>query len=142
MKSPLFVAKSSSGSLEVYDNKIIIKNFLSETVEVYLHSISGIEFNPGNFFIPGFIQIKSNGATSNGLKQVLLRQHKVNFNSLTREGFIKAKGIIESLVEKQNASSPNTKLGLSEEIEKLSLLKKSGEITEDEFTLLKRKLLE
>ena len=137
----MYVASTLSGSLEIYSNKVVIKNLLDRTIEIYIEDIGSIEFSGGNLLIPGFIQIKSKSTTGLGLKGLLLSQQKVVFAGNHKKKFQKAKNLIEELVSKKiNVVSNHPPI--TEEIERIADLHASGTLTDTEFEELKRRLIQ
>ena len=144
-QEPIYTAKSSSGRIEIHENKVVIKNMLEEQIEIYIQNISGVEFFKGAMLLPGFMQIKSTGNTSTGLKQYLSRQNKVIFRYSQRNSFIKAKEVLEKIVSNLNLpKKPPSSINMSitEQLEKLSELKEKGVLTEKEFVEMKRKVID
>ena len=136
----IFIAKASGGRLELYENKVVIKNMLQPQIEIYMKDISGVEYSGG--ILTGFIQIKSKGFTSTGVTQFLFKQQIVRFNSFDKPKIKKAKEILEELIAKYNTPTATIpQKSLTEELEKLSKLKDAGAITEEEFTSAKKMIL-
>ncbi len=148
----LIVAKGHNGTLEVYDDKIIIKrkgvlSFLTQGLkgdkEIYIKNLSSIQMKKTNMLTNGFIQFSFLGGkeAKGSLMEATRDENTIMFTSVQQSIFEKAKIIIEDILKNNSMSTNSLNISIADEIEKFSLLKDKGVLTEDEFNQKKKDLL-
>ena len=152
--SLLISAKGDNGSLEVYENKIIIKRkgvlaFMTQGLkgdkEIYIKNISSIQIKKANFLINGYIQFSFLGGkeAKGSLFEATSDENTIMFTNNQQGDFERAKVKIEEILNNISEKNSNQikNISISDEIEKLSMLKDKGILTEDEFSKKKKELL-
>lgn len=155
MTEPLKVLKGVNGQVELYTDKVIIKRkgalakmtqgFFQGDKTIYLHQITGIKIKRAGLLTNGFIQfvLAGNIETKRGLMKQTQDENTVMFgrgfssvdpNELVEE----IKETIENTLQSKNSSNVNS---TADEIAKYKKLLEDGVITEDEFSLKKKQLL-
>lgn len=152
--SLLISAKGDNGSLEVYENRIIIKRkgvlaFMTQGLkgdkEIYIKNISSIQIKKANFLINGYIQFSFLGGkeAKGSLFEATSDENTIMFTNNQQGDFERAKVKIEEILNNISEKNSNQikNISISDEIEKLSMLKDKGILTEDEFSKKKKELL-
>jgi hypothetical protein len=143
--------KGLNGQVEVYEERIVIKrtgifgwssHFRAGDKTIPLKSITSIQFKPATFFSRGFIQFGILGGIENtgDVKSAVKDENSVVFSQKQTADFFELKNFIENNIYKND----NTVKTASQEIndlEKLAELFKKGVITEEEFNIKKKQLL-
>lgn len=148
----LIVAKGHNGTLEVYDDKIIIKrkgvlSFLTQGLkgdkEIYIKNLSSIQMKKTNMLTNGFTQFPFLGGkeAKGSLMEATRDENTIMFTSVQQSIFEKAKIIIEDILRNNSMSTNSLNISIADEIEKFALLKDKGVLTEDEFNQKKKDLL-
>jgi hypothetical protein len=151
---PQMTIKGYNGTLEVFDNKLVIKRGIMYhkgrgEKEIYLRNVSGIQLKkPG--LSSGYFQISHSGAKEHkgGAWSAVYDENTIVIGSggVYKE-FEGAKRMIEQKIDAlhtpapQTASAPPPTSNPYDELERLAKLKEQGIITEDEFNAKKRQLL-
>lgn len=152
--SLLISAKGHNGSLEVYENRIIIKRkgvlaFMTQGLkgdkEIYIKNISSIQIKKANFLTNGYIQFSFLGGkeAKGSLFEATSDENTIMFTNNQQGDFERAKVKIEEILNNISEKNSNQikNISISDEIEKLSMLKDKGILTEDEFSKKKKELL-
>lgn len=141
-----------SGSVELYENRLIIKQKLSKLKrmltsgdkEIFLDSITNVNFKSANSMTWGFIQFETTQNAKKLSKGSLMfsptDEYSINFSRKQQPEFEQLKSEINRLRDgvKPQATIPNTDIG---ELEKLANLKEKGIITQEEFDQKKKQIL-
>ena len=151
----VYSLKGNGKTLEVYENKIVIRAGLAfgrSTKEIYLSSINGIQVKKPGLAVPGYIQFTVSGY-SEMKKQprpfsldLADDENTVTFGSKAKyEEALIIKQKIESLKAKSSSISRPTvvmnQTSVADELRKLKTLLNEGVITQEEFNKIKNKLL-
>lgn len=151
----LMEVKGYTGQLIITNHKIIItrKGFggfiarggLAGNKEIPIKSITAIEFKNANWITNGRIQFSIHGEVGHkgGAVSAVNDENTIIFTKGQHDNFVKAKALIEELMQKieQNANVITSQISIADEIRKFAELKDQGLITEDEFNKKKKDLL-
>lgn len=155
MSEPIMTAKGVAGALALYDDKVVIvrKGFLSFAThglkgdkEIYLSSISSIQFKKAGLLVNGYMQFAFNGGleAKRGINQAIEDENTVVFTKAHQPEFEAIKAKIESRLQAmrmpQSVAVPAAP-SAADEIIKLADLRDKGILTEEEFQQKKRQLL-
>ncbi|MET7253429.1 SHOCT domain-containing protein [Dyadobacter fermentans] len=146
--------KGSGATLQVYENKIVIKrhglnSFLIHgskgDKEIFIKNITAIQMKkPG--FTSGFIQFSLSGekASKGGAFDAAKDENSIMLTSEHYNNFLRAKELIESYIKQRDnptSSSNSHAISVADELRKLADLKSEGFLTDAEFQEQKKKLL-
>jgi len=150
----LISVKGHNGALEVYENKIIIKRkgvlaFMTQGLkgdkEIYIRNISSVQIKRANMITNGYIQFSFLGGkeAKGSLLEATSDENTIMFTKNQQNDFERAKNKIEEILNDISEQTNNKviNISVSDEIEKLSLLKDKGILTEEEFSKKKKELL-
>ncbi len=96
-----------------------------------------------NMLTNGYIQFSFLGGkeAKGSLMEATRDENTIMFTSVQQANFEKAKIIIEDILRNNSMSTNSSNVSIADEIEKFSLLKDKGVLTEDEFNQKKKDLL-
>ncbi len=156
MSNLVFTANGRSGSVELFDNYLIVKkkmNILKRLTgsgekEIFLDNIKNIKFNVAKSLVYGFIQFEtaqnSKELGSNGLMNTPNDDYTINFTKAQQSQFDKLKSEINRLRSGSSSKSETVSQNTSsdaDELEKLANLLEKGILTQDEFNQKKKQIL-
>ena len=139
---PGLTLKGQTKSISIEEDFVTIipramfHGFIGEKRILY-SSISAIQFKEAGFWLAGFIQFTIKGG-SEWIGQVNQDENALQFDRGENMQFLALRDFIQSKIS--NASAAPS-LNIADEISKLAALKSQGAITEEEFALVKAKLL-
>ena len=156
MNKKLLLTGSSYGdTINIYEDSIeIVQTGLrskaakgligSKTVP--FESITAIQYREGNNLTNGYVQISIKGyeESKKGLLDATMDENSIVFQKKNNEIFKKIADLIQEKIKEFSSKASNkitSQVSISEEIEKLNNLFKSGAISEEEFTKAKDKLI-
>lgn len=153
MNEIIFKANGRNGSIELYENRLIIKKKLgglkrmltSGDKEIFLDNIKNVNFKSANPLTWGFIQFETSQNSKKLSKGSLLRSpiddFSVNFSKQQQSEFDKLKSELNRL---RNGAKMQTivqnQISEADKLEKLAGLKDRGIITQEEFDLKKKQI--
>jgi hypothetical protein len=148
---PILSQKGVNGSLDLYENKIVIKRggflaFMTQGMkgdkEIQISHISAIQLKKAGTFTNGYIQFSFLGGqeSQKGIMDATKDENTIMFAKATQSQFIKIKEEIEKRLVAGKPSRAVQASGL-DELEKLAELKSKGIITEQEFQAKKKQIL-
>ena len=152
MNSLLFVLKGVNGQLELYEDKVIIKRkgvlakitqgFFKGDKSLYLTQISGIQIKAGTSITNGYIQFTLSGGNENtrGAMSATHDENTVMYTKKNNELVKKIKLKIEELKKPIQGTITQQSSG-ADEILKYKNLLDSGVITQEDFDIKKKQLL-
>jgi hypothetical protein len=153
-ESALLMAHGVNGQVTLFNNKIRIDrkgvlSFLTQGLkgekEIFLTSITSIQFKQPGAFTNGYIQFGILGGVENrgGLFDATKDENTVMFNAAHLSEFSTLQKTVEQMIhQRANASNtPMRALSSLDELEKLASLRDKGIITEEEFMAKKKQLL-
>ncbi len=154
MNEIVFKANGRNGSIELYENRLIIKKKLSGLKrmltsgdkEIFLDNIKNMNFKSANSMTWGFIQFETPQNTKKLSKGSLMSSpnddYSVNFSKKQQTEFDQLKSEINGL---RNGSKSQTIIqnpkSDADELEKLAGLKEKGILTQEEFDQKKKQIL-
>jgi hypothetical protein len=154
MNEIVFKANGRNGSVELYENRLIIKKALgglkrmltSGDKEIFLDSIKNVNFKPANSLTWGFIQFEtaqnSKSLSRGSLMSSPNDDFSVNFSKAQQPDFENLKSEINRLRSSTKSQTiVQNQISEADELEKLAVLKEKGIITQEEFDLKKKKIL-
>ena len=156
MNIKLLLKGSSLGdTIYIYDDSIeLVQTGLGSKVRkgikgsktVPFESITAIQYREGNNLTNGYVQISIKGyqESKKGLFDAAQDENSIMFRKENNKVFKEIADLIqEKIIEFSSKASNNvtSQISISEEIEKLNNLFKSGAISEEEFTKAKDKLI-
>ena len=156
MNNKLLLKGSSLGdTIYIYDDSIeLVQTGLGSKVRkgikgsktVPFESITAIQYREGNNLTNGYVQISIKGyqESKKGLLDAAQDENSIMFRKENNKVFKEIADLIqEKIIEFSSKASNNvtSQISISEEIEKLNNLFKSGAISEEEFTKAKDKLI-
>tara|TARA_Y100000389_G_scaffold52392_1_gene48183 strand:- start:999 stop:1472 length:474 start_codon:yes stop_codon:yes gene_type:complete len=156
MNKKLLLTGSSLGdTINIYEDSIELAQTglmskatkgLTGSKTVPFESITSIQYRKANWVNSGYIQIGIKGYEENkkGLKGASQDENSIVFWPTNNEIFKQIADLMqEKIIEFSSKVSNNAtgQISISEEIEKLNNLFKSGAISEEEFTKAKDKLI-
>lgn len=127
--------KGCNGTIEVLDNKIIIKRkgitaFISQGLkgdkEIYIKKITSIQIKNANWITNGYIQFGFSGGkeSKGGILDAAKDENTVMFKSSQQNDFLKLKTLIEKNMEMLNSGSLNISNNNGFDIELANRMKK------------------
>lgn len=152
MNGLLFTLNGVNGQLELYEDKVVIKRrgalakmtqgFFKGDKSLYLTQISGIQTKKGTSFTNGYIQFTLSGGNENmrGILNATKDENSVMFAKKNNELVEEIKLKIEE-IKQSNQSPTKQQLSGADEIIKYKNLLDSGTITQEEFEVKKKQLL-
>ena len=156
MNNKLLLKGSSLGdTIYIYEDSIeLVQTGLGSKVRkgikgsktVPFESITAIQYREGNNLTNGYVQISIKGyqESKKGLLDAAQDENSIMFRKENNKVFKEIADLIqEKIIEFSSKASNNvtSQISISEEIEKLNNLFKSGAISEEEFTKAKDKLI-
>lgn len=141
-----------NGQLELYEDKIIFKRkgvmsklsqgFTKGDKTIYIKQISGIDLKLGGNLINGYIQFTLPGGNEKrgGAFQATQDENTMMFKKKDNDFAIKIKEKVEDLMKSNSVSKPS--ISVADEIKKYKELFNEGIITEEEFDIKKKQLLD
>tara|TARA_B100001121_G_C18493549_1_gene528508 strand:+ start:96 stop:569 length:474 start_codon:yes stop_codon:yes gene_type:complete len=154
-KKLLSTASSLGDTINIYEDSIeLVQTGLGSKVRkgikgsktVPFESITAIQYREGNNLTNGFVQISIKGyqESKKGLLDAAQDENTIMFKKKDNEIFKKIADLIQEKIKEFSSKASNnitSQISISEEIEKLNNLFKSGAISEEEFTKAKDKLI-
>ncbi len=153
--SVLLEVKGYTGQLVITEKKIIIKakglgGFLAKgplagDKEIPIKSITAVDYRKAGMLANGHLQFSIQGEMGHkgGGFSNTSDENTVIFTKKQGDDFMKAKELIEELMEKVDHSQGTTvnQLSPADELKKFGDLRDQGLITEDEFNAKKKEIL-
>lgn len=154
-KKLLLTGSSLGDTINIYEDSIELvqtglgskaRKGIKGSKTVPFESITAIQYREGNNLTNGYVQISIKGyqESKKGLIDAAKDENSIMFKKKNNEIFKKIADLIqEKIIEFASKASNNvtSQISISEEIDKLSNLFKSGAISEEEFTKAKEKLI-
>ena len=154
-KKLLLTGSSFGDTINIYEDSIelVQTGLLSKAAKglkgsktVPFESITAIQYREGNNLTNGYVQISIKGyeESKKGLFDATKDENSIIFQKKNNEIFKKIADLIEEKIKEFSSKASNkitSHISISEEIEKLNNLFKSGAISEEEFTKAKDKLI-
>lgn len=143
-------ADGVNGQIEIKDNKIIISRrgimasltfaFTGEK-EILIDNITAIQYQKAGWFTNGYIQFTFKGCleAKGGIIEATKDENSIVFNSSQEKKFQYIKDEINKRIQANN--NPVKTISNLDELEKLAHLRDKGIVTEEEFNLKKKELL-
>lgn len=141
-----------NGQIELYQDQIIIKRkgvisklsqgFFKGDKTIYLTQISSIQVKPGSMITNGYIQFSLSGGneSTKGIMKATKDENTVMFAKKDNDLVNKIKAEIEQ-IKNLSQQHPKAEVSAADEIRKYKQLFDDGIISEEEFNLKKRELL-
>lgn len=148
----LLTLKGINGQLDLYNDKVIVKRkgalakmtqgFFKGDKTIYIKQITGIQVKMGATFINGYIQFTVPGGieSKKGITDATRDENTVIFNKKNNDTVIQIKAKIEELKQSQSGQTIS-QLSNADEIKKYKELLDQGILTNEEFTVKKKQLL-
>jgi hypothetical protein len=143
LEEAILSLKGVNGQLELYNNKVVIKRkgfhakimkgLFSRDKELYFNQICGVQFKAANN-TNGYIKIIVHGTKENNV-------NLISFNKNSNEIAIKINTRIKGLRQEVSNLQTVNKLIVSDEIKKYKELLDDGIITQAEYDVKKKQLL-
>ena len=143
-------ADGVNGQIEIRDNKIIINRrgimaslayaFAGEK-EILIDNITAIQYKKAGWCTNGYIQFTFKGCleAKRGIIEATKDENSIVFNSFQEKKFQYIKDEINKRI--QSSNQPVKTISNLDELEKLAHLRDKGIVTEEEFNLKKKELL-
>ncbi|MCX5921162.1 MAG: SHOCT domain-containing protein [Candidatus Melainabacteria bacterium] len=143
-------ADGVNGQIEIKDNKIIISRrginaFLvygfSGEKEILIDNITAVQYKQVGWFSNGYIQFTFKGCleAKRGIREAARDENSIVFKSSQEKKFQYIKDEINKRIQSNN--QPIKTISNLDELEKLAHLRDKGIVTEEEFNLKKKELL-
>jgi hypothetical protein len=140
--------KGQSKTVRIDGNSIVIKfavwahGFKGEK-RIPFSSITSVQFREPGFMTAGYIQFGVAGAleSTGGLMAAAQDENSVLFDKKYLEGFQRLRKIVEQGCEAGRRAPAGKDSSVADELAKLVQLKSDGHLSDEEFQLLKAKLL-
>jgi len=156
MSNYIYELKGVDGQLYVDNDFISIERkgsigFLSYGIKgkrsIPIASITAIQVKEGNSYLNGFIQFSVLGGADNRVRPVRFvtssnDENKIIFRMKDNEKVFKIKQFLQSKISNTDTNSSSIKLSAADEIAKFKQLLDSGVISNDEFNIKKKQLLD
>jgi hypothetical protein len=154
MNKVLYKANGRNGSVELYQNRIIIKKkfgglkrlLSSGGKEIFLSNIKNLNYKSANAMTWGFIQFETPQNSKKLSKGSLLASpmddFSINFSRKQQPQFDKLKaGIYDLRNRNKKPTIVQNPISDADELEKLAKLKEKGILTQEEFDFKKKQIL-
>ncbi|MCY7683278.1 SHOCT domain-containing protein [Bacillus velezensis] len=142
--------ESNTGSITVSRSKVIIKHKRGtyhggKEKEIQIKSISAVEMKKPGKILAGYISFIFSGSKEASGKWVIDAAKNENTLMIGKKqypDFLKCKELIDQYIEEAQSSSAAAGPSDADELMKWAALKDSGAITEEEYEVKKREILE
>lgn len=143
-------ADGVNGQIEIKDKKIIISRrginaflvygFAGEK-EILIDNITAVQYKKAGWFSNGYIQFTFKGCleAKRGIREAVRDENSIVFKSSQEKEFQYIKDEINKRI--QSSNHPVKTISNLDELEKLAHLRDKGIVTEEEFNLKKKELL-
>ncbi len=143
MEKSKFNFQGVNGNLEVYSDRVEMRisgGFFGgdKTETIFIKDMTSVEVKEANIVSSGYIQFSAPGTNESNNKITLGGWSPAAMSEKAKE--VKSFILQQMQILKSESATPAT-ISTSDELLKLSQLKDSGVLTDDEFQLAKKKLL-
>jgi len=149
LDAPTITLSGINGQLEVHEDRLSIrrKGFLAKATQgffagektIYFNQITSIKVKQGGLLTNGFIQFSLAGNQEG--KRGLLDQTKDENTVMFRKDKNEAVQQIREYIEKRRSSASSTPVSVADELTKFKALLDKNVLTQEEFDIKKRQLL-